>query len=82
MRKRQLIFDDNILVQIREQAEASLTAYTNDDGDFSDVVRARIDDLNVRIDVLNIQVDLLKAQVELNYFFATAVFATAVKVGQ
>lgn len=82
LRKRQLIFDDNILVQIREQAEASLTAYTNDDGDFSDVVRAHIDDLNVRIDVLNIQVDLLKAQVELNYFFATAVFATAVKVGE
>ncbi|PKI03325.1 TolC family protein [Glaciecola sp. 33A] len=77
LRKRQLIFDDSILVQIREQAEASLTAYTNDDGDFSDVVRAHIDDLNVRIDVLNIQVDLLKAQVELNYFFATAV-----KVGE
>jgi hypothetical protein len=82
LRKRQLIFDDSILVQTREQAEASLTAYTNDDGDFSDVVRARIDDLNVRIDVLNIQVDLLKAQVELNYFFATAVFTTAVKKGQ
>nr|WP_297348527.1 TolC family protein [uncultured Glaciecola sp.] len=69
LRKRQQIFDDSILVQTREQAEASLTAYTNDDGDFSEVVRARIDDLNVRIDVLNIQVDLLKAQVELNYFF-------------
>jgi len=69
--KRQQIFDNNILVQTREQAEASLTAYTNDDGDFSEVVRARIDDLNVRIDVLNIQVDLLKAQVELNYFFTT-----------
>ena len=69
--KRQQIFDDSILVQTREQAEASLTAYTNDDGDFSEVVRARIDDLNVRIDVLNIQVNLLKAQVELNYFFTT-----------
>jgi hypothetical protein len=69
--KRQQIFDDSILVQTREQAEASLTAYENDAGDFSEVVRARIDDLNVRIDVLNIHVDLLKAQVELNYFFPT-----------
>lgn len=68
---RQTLFDDNILVQTREQAEASLTAYTNDDGDFSEVVRARIDDLNARIDMLNIEVDLLKAQVELNYYFTT-----------
>lgn len=69
--KRQQIFNDSILVQTREQAAASLTAYTNDAGDFSEVVRARIDDLNVHIEVLNIQVDLLKAQVELNYFFST-----------
>lgn len=69
--KRQTLFGDNILVQTREQAEASLTAYTNDDGDFSEVVRSRIDDLNARIDMLNIEVDLLKAQVELNYYFTT-----------
>lgn len=78
---RQHIFDNSILVQTREQAEASLTAYTNDDGDFSEVVRARIDDLNVRIDVLNIQVDLLKAQVELNYFFPTEQSAVADAMG-
>jgi outer membrane protein TolC len=79
--KRQQIFDDSILVQTREQAQASLTAYTNDAGDFSEVVRARIDDLNVRIDVLNIQVDLLKAQVELNYFFPTEQNAVAAHLG-
>ncbi|MFQ3251194.1 MAG: outer membrane protein TolC [Glaciecola sp.] len=67
--KRQELYANHILIQTREQAETSLTAYTNDDGDFSDVVRARIDDLNARIDVLNIEVDLLKAKVELNYFF-------------
>lgn len=71
LRTRQTLFDDNILVQTREQAEASLTSYTNDDGDFAEVVRARIDDLNARIDMLNIEVDLLKAQVELNYYFTT-----------
>ena len=67
--KREKLYAEQILIQTKEQTETSLTAYTNDDGDFSDVVRARIDDLNARIDALNINVDLLKAQVELNYFF-------------
>lgn len=70
LQTRQRIYVDNILVQTSEQAETSLTAYTHDDGNFSEVVRARIDDLNARIDALNIHVDLLKTQVELNYFFA------------
>ena len=72
---RQALYNEHILVQSREQAEASLTAYTNDDGDFSEVVRARIDDLNARIDALNIKVDLHKAQVELNYFFKGALLS-------
>lgn len=71
LQQRQALFDDKILMQTKEQAEASLTAYTNDDGDFAEVVRARIDHLNARIDTLNIHVDLLKTQAQLNYFFTT-----------
>jgi outer membrane protein TolC len=67
--ERQTLYANNILLQMREQAEASLTAYTNDDGDFAEVVRARIDDLSARIDALNIDVDLLKSFVQLNYYF-------------
>lgn len=70
--QRKAFYDTDILVQMSEQAEASLTAYTNDDGDFAEVVRARIADLNTRIDALNIQVDLLKSQSQLNYFFSDA----------
>ena len=66
---RQRLYANDILVQIRDQAEVSLTAYTNDDGDFAEVVRARIADLNARIEGLNIDVDLLKSQVQLKYFF-------------
>jgi outer membrane protein TolC len=69
--QREALFDDKILKQTKEQAEASLTAYTNDDGDFVEVVRARIDDLNARIDALNIQIELLKTQAQLNYLFVT-----------
>jgi outer membrane protein TolC len=68
--QREALYTSAILVQMSEQAEASLTAYTNDDGDFAEVVRARIADLNARIDALNIDVDLLKSQSQLNYFFS------------
>lgn len=70
--QRKALYDTDILVQMSNQAEASLTAYTNDDGDFAEVVRARIADLNTRIDALNIAVDLLKSQSQLNYFFSDA----------
>jgi hypothetical protein len=68
--QRKALYDTEILVQMNNQAQASLTAYTNDDGDFAEVVRARIADLNARIDALNIDVDLLKSQSQLNYFFS------------
>ena len=68
--QRAALYKTNILVQMSDQAEASLTAYTNDDGDFAEVVRARIADLNARIDALNVDVDLLKSQSQLNYFFS------------
>ena len=70
--QRKRFYETDILVQMSEQAEASLSAYTNDDGDFAEVVRARIADLNARIDALNIHVDLLKSQSQLNYFFSDA----------
>ena len=68
--QRETLYQTDILVQMSEQAEASLTAYTNDDGDFAEVVRARIADLNARIDALNIDIDLLKSRSQLNYFFS------------
>ena len=61
-----------MLPQIHIQAEASLTAYTNDDGDFSEVVRARIAELNAEIDALAIQVGMEKTVLELNYLFINA----------
>ena len=67
--QRQQLFMQQLLPQIHEQAEASLTAYTNDDGDFAEVVRARIAELNANIDALNINVDRQKTIIQLNYFF-------------
>jgi 3'-phosphoadenosine 5'-phosphosulfate sulfotransferase len=57
------------LPQIPAQAEASLTAYTTDDGDFSEVVRSRIAVLNAEIDELALNVEEQKIRLELNYLF-------------
>jgi len=68
--RRELYFS-TLLPQMHVQAEASLTAYTNNDGDFSEVVRARIAELNANIDALSIDVDRQKVRAHLNYFFMT-----------
>jgi len=67
---RKALYQDKLLPQIHDQAEASLTAYTNDDGDFSEVVRSRIAVLNAEIEQLKISVEEQKIIVELNYLFS------------
>jgi hypothetical protein len=57
---------------MNEQAAASLTAYTNDDGDFAEVVRARIAELNAKIDALNIDVDRQKTIIQINYYLTAS----------
>lgn len=66
---RQNLYKTKLLPQIHDQAEASLTAYTNDDGDFSEVVRSRIALLNAEIDELALNVEEQKVRLELNYLF-------------
>ena len=69
LNQRSELYQETLLPQLHEQAEASLTAYTNDDGDFAEVVRARIAELNGRLAALKIDVERQKTVVQLNYFF-------------
>lgn len=55
--RRLELYDTRILSQANANAEASLLAYQSDKGDFSDVMRAYIDDLNTRIDHIRLQVE-------------------------
>lgn len=71
LKDRDTLYKSELIPQINEQAEASLTAYTNDDGDFSEVVRSRIAQLNAKIDALNISVEIQKNIVTYNYLFIT-----------
>ena len=72
LNERQALYQNNLIPQMHEQAEASLSAYTNDDGDFAEVVRARIAVLNAEIDALSIDVDRQKTIAQLNYFFVNS----------
>ncbi|HFC30629.1 MAG TPA: transporter, partial [Oceanospirillales bacterium] len=69
LNERKKLYEKTLLPQMSEQAEASLSAYTNDTGDFAEVVRSRIAELNAQIDALNIAVDRQKIIAQLNYFF-------------
>jgi outer membrane protein TolC len=55
--RRLSLYDTHILNQAKNNAEASMLAYQSDRGDFADVMRAYIDDLNTRIDHIRLQVE-------------------------
>jgi outer membrane protein TolC len=51
------LYDERILSQARDHAEASLLAYQSDRADFADVMRGYIDDLDTRTEYLRLQVE-------------------------
>lgn len=55
--RRLVLYEDRILEQSNGQAEAALLAYQSDAGDFADVMRGYIDDLNTRLDHIRLQAD-------------------------
>ncbi|WP_293752306.1 TolC family protein [uncultured Paraglaciecola sp.] len=67
-------FLNAILPQAQEHADASLSAYTNDDGDFSEVMRARITQLNAQIDLIHIQTEKFKTRIQILYFLTAQKF--------
>lgn len=69
---RQDLYQKQLLNQANQQSEATLAAYTNDDGDFSEVVRAKITRLNVQLSALKIDVNLLKSIAKVNYYLTSS----------
>lgn len=69
--ERLVLYHDSLLNQLDLLARASLNAYTADQGDFSDVMRAYIAVLNARIEVQTIEVNRLKILAEIRYLSVT-----------
>ncbi|NQY47636.1 MAG: TolC family protein [Colwellia sp.] len=82
LEERKNLYKTRLLPQVHDQAEASLTAYTNDDGDFAEVVRSRIAVLNAQIDELVIQVAEQKIILELNYLFVGSLSTANIIAGE
>lgn len=66
--QRQDHFQKTLLTQAEQHAEAALTAYTNDDGSFSDALAAQAQWLKLRLQQLDLEVEQLKYQAQWNYF--------------
>lgn len=59
--RRLALYEARILDQSQGQAEAALTAYQSDAGDFADVMRGFSDDLNTRLQHIRLQVELAQS---------------------
>lgn len=55
--RRVALFESEILELSESQAQAALLAYQSETGDFADVMRGYIDDLNTRLDHVRLQVE-------------------------
>ena len=72
LQERQDLFNDTLLVQMGDLTEATLAAYTADEGDFAEVMRAYINELNARIELLGITVERAKVLAKLEYLLTSS----------
>jgi len=62
---RLTLYETQILEQSKGQVQAALLAYQSDNGDFSDVMRGYIDDLNARLEHIRLQVQRSQSYAKL-----------------
>jgi outer membrane protein TolC len=67
LNERLSLYRKQLLPQTTQAAEAALNAYTRDAGDFAEVVRARIAELNARLAEIEILAEQQKQIAQLNY---------------
>ena len=68
LHNRHQLYNNLLLPQAKQQAQASLLAYQSDQGDFADVMRAYIYELNANLDERRIAVDHLQSKAKILYF--------------
>ncbi|APR66106.1 MAG: TolC family protein [Thalassolituus sp.] len=69
-RQRLDFYDQRLLPQLEQQRQAVQTSYANDDSDFTEVIRAEMDELNGNIERLNVLRDWHQSQVWLGFYLA------------
>jgi len=66
--ERDKLYQQYLLPQMHDQTDATLAAYTSDGGDFAEVMRARIAELNTKIMALQLKVKRQKTLAKIHYF--------------
>ncbi|WP_417521594.1 TolC family protein [Marinobacter sp.] len=66
------LYEQALLPQTAEQANAALSAYNNDDGDFAEAVRARIAELNAQVELIQMTAERAKNLTSFRYLTAGA----------
>lgn len=74
--QREQFYRENLLPKMHDQADAALAAYTSDGGDFAEVMRARIAELNTDLMALELKVDRQKILAKLRYVLAGSLTAS------
>jgi outer membrane protein TolC len=64
------LYDDVLLEQMKTLSRSALNAYTSDQGDFADVMRAYVAELNARVETIRIRTEMLKTIAQLKYLNA------------
>lgn len=67
LQERAALYDSSIIGQARQQTDASIAAYQNQRGDFADVMRAAITQLDVQLDERRIITDLTISRARIEF---------------
>lgn len=67
--ERKALYETVLIGEIQQLSEAELTAYTTDTGDISDVVSAKLKQIQVQEDLLSIEVERAKTLASLSYLY-------------
>jgi hypothetical protein len=78
---RQQHFKTQLLLQVSEEAAASLAAYTTESGSFSDVLQANMSGLKIKTDALNVEVDLHQSIIDLSYYLVATNASSEITLG-
>lgn len=67
LNERKALYEQRLLPQLTQQADATMADYANDQGELQDVIRARIAMIDAHIELLTIAVAQHSSVAELNY---------------
>jgi len=79
--ERLTLYQAYLLPQMHDQADAALAAYTSDGGDFAEVMRTRIAELNAKIMALELRVKRQKVLASMHYFVTASAVNEPLKRG-